>query len=523
MPIPRFPLSLRWRLVVGIVLPLLVAITLGMTAVIATMEQRAEQRMQEDMELVARAIQLPVGYSLEREREGSVRQALESVFQLDQVYGAYVYNAHGEQLAHVGPGRPQQEPEAIRDIGAEEQETGQYEQMEGRDVYSHYVALTDETTGQIIGWLQVTRRASDFVEYMQVIQRQMIGAVGIGTLVVMALVLFGYHRAVGRHIESLVGTMGRVRRGERDARAGAAGPREVLTLAQALNEMLDSIEQAEKEISERRLTQLDLEERLRHSEKLAAIGRLAAGIAHELGAPLSVVDGRARRVLREGDLSDKQQANLEDIRAEVQRMSHIVRQLLDFGRTSASDRKTLHGGNLARSSVEQVSELSSERGIAIETEGELPGPRLHADPIRIEQALVNLLRNAVQAADSRVRITWTLEGDRVRFDVDDDGDGISEKDRSRLFEPFFTTKSVGEGTGLGLSVVHGIANEHYGEIEVDANDWGGARFTLYLPAGAEGAETADSSAGGSADETEDGQQQPVPGTASAREGVVSKA
>lgn len=482
MRFPRFPLSLRWRLVFGVVVPLLIAVTVGMTAVLHTMEQRTEQQMMRDMELVARAVQMPLSYSMERERDGTILQALDSVFQLDQVYGAYVYNADGEQLAYVGPDRPPQEHEVIQDIGEDQQQAGQYEQIEGRDVYSHYVALTDDTTGRIIGWLQVTRRASDFVDYMQVIRNQMLGAVTIGTVLVIMLVLFGYHRAVGRYIDRLVRTMGRVRLGERQARADTDGPREIASMAMALNEMLDSIEQAQQEISERRMTQLDLEARLRHSEKLAAIGRLAAGIAHELGAPLSVVDGRARRVQREGELSSKQQRNLEDVRAEVRRMSHIVRQLLDFGRSSSTERKSIRSDNLARSSVEQVREMSEERGIRIVVDGDSAGSSLQADPIRIEQALVNLLRNGVQAARSQVRISWEQSGEGICFLVEDDGNGIAEEDRMRLFEPFFTTKSVGEGTGLGLAVVHGIAQEHHGSIEVGESEWGGARFELWLPA-----------------------------------------
>lgn len=484
MRVPRLPLSLRWRLVVGVVVPLLIAVTVGMTAVLHTMEQRTEQQMMRDMELVARAVQMPLSYSMERERDGTILQALDSVFQLDQVYGAYVYNADGEQLAYVGPDRPPQEHEVIQDIGEDQQQAGQYEQIEGRDVYSHYVALTEDTTGRIIGWLQVTRRASDFVDYMQMIRNQMLGAVTIGTVLVIILVLFGYHRAVGRHIDRLVRTMGRVRLGERQARADTAGPREIASLSLALNEMLDSIEQAQQEISERRMTQLDLEERLRHSEKLAAIGRLAAGIAHELGAPLSVVDGRARRVQREGGLSTKQEGNLEDIRAEVKRMSHIVRQLLDFGRSSSAERKEIRSGSVARSSVEQVREMSEERGIQVIVAGESSGPSIQADPIRIEQALVNLLRNGVHAASSRVRVSWEESGDGVCFRVEDDGGGIADEDRSRLFEPFFTTKSVGEGTGLGLAVVHGIAQEHHGRIEVEQGEWGGACFELWLPAAA---------------------------------------
>ncbi len=481
---PRhFGLSLRVRLLLGIVFPLLLAVLLTMTVVLATIEQRAEQRMQQDIELIAQAIQLPVSYSMERDRRGSVHQALESVFQLDQVYGAYVYDAEGAQIAAVGAVRPRQEPEIVQDITVTgEDETGQYEEIDGRDVYSHYVALTDEATGQIIGWLQVTRRASDFEEHLQQIQQQMALGLAGGTLLVILLVLFGHHRAVGHHLGRLSDTMARIERGQRGVRAEPDGPRELSQLATALNTMLDAIEQAEQEIQQRRNTQLELEERLRHSEKLAAIGRLAAGIAHELGAPLSVVDGRARRVLKLDGIDQSARGNLEDIRGEVQRMSHIVRQLLDFGRASSRERRSVSSAQLASTARGQVQELAVERSVKLAVSGEEPAPELVVDPISIEQVLVNLLRNGIQANGvKRMELNWMSHANGVEFQVHDDGEGVASADRTRLFEPFFTTKTVGEGTGLGLAVAHGIISEHRGWITVEDSPLGGACFRFWLP------------------------------------------
>jgi len=107
---------------------------------------------------------------------------------------------------------------------------------------------------------------------------------------------------------------------------------------------------------------------------------------------------------------------------------------------------------------------------------------VEVDRIRIEQVFVNLLRNAVQAeAVSQVRLSCREEDEGIRFLVEDDGKGIDLENRSRLFEPFFTTKSVGEGTGLGLAVAHGIVNEHHGWIDVSESRLGGAAFMVWLP------------------------------------------
>jgi signal transduction histidine kinase len=474
-------LSLRWSLLLRIVVPLLAAVTVALYGTVREIEQRMEQRLQEDLELVARAIQQPVSYSMERDRPGSVRSALESVFEIDRVYGAYVYDHAGEQIAAVGAVRPKEDPGAVLDLAVEGQETGKFEQIEGREVYSYFLPLADETDGRIIGLLQVTRRASDFVDYFAEIRRQMIMAIGIATLIILALILLGHYRAVGRHINSLIGTMTRVKSGHREARATAGGPRELMVLGHALNDMLDAIHSAEQEIGERREAQANLEEKLRQSEKLAAIGRLSAGIAHELGAPLSVVDGRARRVLREGGLSETQERNVDDVRGEVRRMSRIVHQLLDFGRASQGEFRRLPAETVVRGACRQVEELAAGHGIELTVEGGPNAAFIEADPGRMEQALVNLLRNGVQAASSRVICRWDMQAGEVVFEVEDDGPGIAGKDMPRLFEPFFTTKSVGEGTGLGLAVVHGVIEEHRGTVEVAHGGLGGARFRVRLP------------------------------------------
>ncbi|MCH8505728.1 MAG: ATP-binding protein, partial [Ectothiorhodospiraceae bacterium] len=109
-------------------------------------------------------------------------------------------------------------------------------------------------------------------------------------------------------------------------------------------------------------------------------------------------------------------------------------------------------------------------------------PDLLADPVRLEQVLVNLMKNAMQAGATQLEVSWVVSADdSITVVVDDDGPGVPASIRERLFEPFFTTKSVGEGTGLGLAVVHGIIAEHGGQVEVQESPMGGARFAIRLP------------------------------------------
>ncbi|MEF8822888.1 MAG: ATP-binding protein [Desulfohalobiaceae bacterium] len=478
--ISRF--SLRTALVSMAIIPLLLTMAVFTYLGLEALETTIEERMQEQVELVARAVREPISYSLEKERVGSLGQALESVFRIGRVYGASVYNTQGERIAAVGALGPSSRAGDAREIILGNERTGQYESLGGREVYSYFVPLYD-SVGDSIGLLQVSRKKSDIRNNIQRVKIQAIAFLALAGTIMAGLVLFGFHRSVGRYLSGISQTMSRVRSGEHSHRASTQGPREIASLSRALNSMLDSMSHAEKEIAQRRDAQQDLEQKLRQSEKMAAIGQLASGVAHELGTPLSVIDGKAQRCLRSQDLSDVQRDGLQDIRYEVQRMERIVRQLLDFGRTSRQHRRWVPVAHVASSAYSLVQqEIPSD--VPVTLDGPEPGPSIYVDPMRIEQVLTNLLRNALQADGvSKVVLSWSLQDEEwIVMRVEDDGSGIPEDIRTKLFEPFFTTKKTGQGTGLGLSVVHGIVRDHGGEVHVSDSQLGGACLTVELPA-----------------------------------------
>lgn len=474
-------LSLRLTLIISVVVPLVLAVgSVGYLA-LRVLEDWAEAGLQQEVALVARAVRLPLGHALELDRQGSVEQVLASVFRINRVYSAYVYDAHGRTIAAVGTGGSVASRQRMSRIAAEGARRGEYGEIAGREVYSYFVPVND-SGGQIVGLLQVTRRRSDIRSQVAALRAQPIGLLALSLLAVIALVLYGHHGAIGRYLTRLGRSMERVRTGDRGYRAAVEGPREIASLGSTLNSMLDSIDRAEREIEERRAVQDSLEERLLQSEKLAAIGRLAAGVAHEVGTPLSVIAGKAQRAGRREELPEATQTTLLEIRAEVRRMEHIVRQLLDFGRRTGLHRRRVAADQLAEASAAAVREEVPRAGAAVRIGGPSPAPEINADPIQIEQVLVNLLRNALQAApQGEVRLEWFAREGEVGFTVDDNGPGAPAGVRPHLYEPFFTTKSVGEGTGLGLAVAHGIVERHGGSIEVADSPLGGARFRVSLP------------------------------------------
>ncbi|WP_418643456.1 ATP-binding protein [Stutzerimonas kunmingensis] len=477
----RRPSSLRGALLLKVVVPLM-AIMFGFSSVVLwTVERNSERRLQAEVELVARAVRLPLSASLEKNHERTLQQVLESVLGVGRVYGAYVYDRDGKLAAYAGAVEPDQDESAIQQLTAGGELTGTYQRINGRPVYSYFVPL-EESGGQINGLLQVTRRWGDFE---QDIRRLRLIAAGMGGLlagVALVVILLGHRSAVGKHLQQLARSMARVAAGEREHRAPHSGPQEIVVLSGALNQMLDSISAAERQVAEQQAREEQLQARLRQSQQLAAVGRLAAGVAHELGSPLSVIDGKAQRVLRDDELGESHRRALLQIRQQVARLSAIVRQLLDFGRAAGSPPRKVPAEVLAHSAAAAVADELAALQVRLELQA--PGQTLccRVDPPRFEQALTNLLRNAAQASPGGlVRLRWWRDAAELLLQVEDDGPGIAESNRAALFEPFFTTKPVGEGCGLGLAVAHGVVSECGGRIELVDGGLPGAAFRIALP------------------------------------------
>jgi PAS domain S-box-containing protein len=227
---------------------------------------------------------------------------------------------------------------------------------------------------------------------------------------------------------------------------------------------------------------LALEIQLRHSQRLEAVGQLAGGVAHELGSPLSVIGGKAQRILRREDVDADVRDRMTEIRRQVKRMEEIVNRLLEFGgRRGRRPYGRIGVEQIVREATASVDQTLEMTGTDLEVDGGDGDAEVVAEGARVTRAVANLLRNAVQASPGgRVRLGWTADGGEIRFVVEDDGPGIDPEARDHLFEPFFTTRSPGEGAGLGLAVVHATAEDHGGRVEVGESPLGGASVTLVI-------------------------------------------
>ncbi len=230
-------------------------------------------------------------------------------------------------------------------------------------------------------------------------------------------------------------------------------------------------------------------EQLRHAERLNVVGKLAAGVAHELGTPLNVITTTAELVDAECGSSEMVHTSCRVIIDQSQRMATIIRQLLDFGRRGGADRSATDLGALVQSTVLLLRPLARKRRVELSLALPKTPVRAWVNELEIGQVLSNLVLNAVQAMPNGGRSVIELRRERERgvevavLSVSDEGTGIRPEDVPKVFDPFFTTKDVGEGTGLGLAVTYGIVADHGGRVNVET-DWGhGSVFTVVLPAG----------------------------------------
>jgi signal transduction histidine kinase len=259
---------------------------------------------------------------------------------------------------------------------------------------------------------------------------------------------------------------------------------ELAQLAAEFNRMADNLAEQKRRAELEAENRLNLEKELRHSERLASVGRLAAGIAHELGAPLNVIDARAEQLIEKADAPrEKQIKNLTIIRTQSARITHIVRQLLNLARPYNLRFDLINLSELIESALD---ELETNERIKIES-GAKKDLKISGDADYLQQVFVNIFRNAAQAMDGngtlKIEILET-ERDNKNFTaikISDTGKGIAPENLEKIFDPFYTTKDIGQGTGLGLAVSRRIVEEHGGAIEAKNNASGGASFTIYLP------------------------------------------
>ena len=250
--------------------------------------------------------------------------------------------------------------------------------------------------------------------------------------------------------------------------------------------LIDTVAREVSLVVERReaeISQSKLQDQLRHADRLATIGQLAAGMAHELNEPLANILGFAQLANKQPGMPRTAAGDVGKIIKTSLQAREIIHKLLVFSRQMPLEKMPVNLNQVVEEGLHFLESRCAKAGIEVVRLLEPGLPEISADPSQLQQVLVNLVVNAIQASPSGGKLTIETRGgpDYVSLAVTDTGTGMSEEVKSKIFTPFFTTKDVDEGTGLGLAVVHGIVTSHRGVIHVESQAGRGSRFEVRLP------------------------------------------
>jgi signal transduction histidine kinase len=434
-------------------------------------------------------------------------------------------DATARQAARSEPTRA----ERLRRVEITGQPYGEHIVVSGRPVYAYMFPLRG-SQHRIVAAVDILRPESEVERAYDRAVRDAILTLGSLSLLLVLFVSLTVRQEMTRPLLRLVTGVDEVTRGDYTGAILRERNDEVGLLADRFNEMTRSLRQAREEILAGVDAKLQLEQRLRHSDKLATIGQLAAGIAHEVGTPLNVIGGRARVMARRADDPQAVAKNAEIIATQAERITKIIQQLLDYARRKAPARGPVDLRAVCASTLDFLEHQLQTRGVAAALQPFWPPPDAQppdstaphepsgdassqppqlpvvlGDADQLQQVCLNLCMNAIQAMPEGGRLQLQLQGlvrkrpglDRaspgayVMLAVEDTGVGIDQEHIGRIFEPFYSTKNADSdpdrsgGSGLGLSVSAGIVKDHDGWIECERRPpglGGGTIFRVYLPA-----------------------------------------
>jgi two-component system, NtrC family, sensor kinase len=330
--------------------------------------------------------------------------------------------------------------------------------------------------GKIIGAIYIGLLEKPFQYPQKIILLFFIIALSI-TALFSVLVIYFYTKMMMRPIERVIKISKRIMGGDLSARTIMRPKGELGVLCKTIDQMAESMEEQVSKIQE------DSRMQIMQSEKLASVGRLAAGVAHEINNPLTGVLTFAHFLKEKKTNDESDQHDIDVIIQETTRVRDIIRGLLDFARQSPPVKAMTNVNETIQQLLMLIKGQKEFRSISIKEEYGEKLPQILADKNQLQQVFLNLILNAGEAITGQgsITINTSVKSKHILISIKDTGCGISEEDMYKIFDPFFTTKPVGKGTGLGLSVSYGIIQQHGGEIKCESKQNEGTTFNIYLP------------------------------------------
>ena len=482
--------------------------------------QQERERLVEEVEqeavVLTNAVRLVVEHAVRDRRPEDVRELLTEIVRhpsrLDHVQ---IYNNRFEETASASADAaaaaaiPRADVE--RTVG-QRAPTIRYVDSAPRPVVYVLVPLTSPG-GAVIGALAVVQATTRIERQVREVAQELGVRLGLLSLTIFLVIWFTVRVSIRRPLHALVRASLALGRGQLTQRITLRRRDEIGQLASAFNRMAAEIQAARERTHTEAEGRLDAERQLQQAQKLAALGRLASEVAHEIGTPLSIISGRTEVIQKKLPPDHPLARDATTVLRQVERISGILRQLLDYARPRRLTRNPLPVGPVFNRVVELLDPIAARRQVRLTAQASGTLPSILADADQLQQVLLNLVTNALDAtpAGGDVRLTAAtdefgpapLSADGwarvcrgrapqayVTLRVDDTGCGIQSERLEKIFEPFFSTKERGGGTGLGMAIVEDIVRAHGAAIEIESAEGRGTTVRLRWPAAPAGAEAA---------------------------------
>ena len=481
-------MGLRLRLILVLMIPPILVV--GVYGLIRVRTGRGEllADTERTVILVAKAIRASVERGLREPRESDLQGMLaEVVKDQKQVDRIRVFDRSLNPLfvSNRLPGADAVPADVLRRVA----ETGQPEGFSsgtGKQKLFSYVLPIRANDGGVVGTMEVAHLVSPIDEGVRSATWDIVARLSLLVISMTLLTGLVLQREVFRPLSRLMEGITHLGRGESATPLPVDRRDELGRVAEAFNTMAAQLQAARQDLLRETEHTLDLEQQLRHSATLAVAGRLASGVAHEIGTPLNIISGRAEFILQNLPAGDTRREELNVIVGQIDRITAMIRSLLDTVRPVKPEIRSVVLKDLVDRLLLLLEYAARRHGVTLEVS--IPGdlPALRADRNQLQQVLINILMNAFEAARPTGRVQLSarraLRGARagVEIVVEDSGPGIPAAIQTRVFEPFFSTKPPGEGTGLGLPICRDILKGLGGEISLQSESGAGATFVVWL-------------------------------------------
>lgn len=365
-----------------------------------------------------------------------------------------------------------------------------------RDWYISEYAPIRNYAGDVIGMLSVGVLEDTYTTIRNRVILSFFGIATAGFLLILGITYYMI-RNITRPIGEMVAATRNIIAGRFDQEVRSNAQGEIALLAESFNAMLKSLRQMkadleewgrtlEEKVKQRTEELVAMQARVAQSERLASLGMLAAGVAHEVNNPLGGILALTGLTVEDMGKDDPKRENLEEVIRQTERCRDIVKGLLEFSRQSKGNTEAVDLNTVLEETLSLIGKQALFFNINVDCQFEPELPPVVADRSQFQQVFINILMNAVQAMNERGTITiktrYKSAGSSVEVAISDTGQGIPAEDVGRIFDPFFTTKAGGHGTGLGLSIAYGIVTTHGGHISVQSKVGKGTTFTIAIPA-----------------------------------------